>query len=124
VWTLLVLLAAEFAGLVALVVLLLVELLVDTPTSVETALALLVGVALAAVALGAVIGGVWRGRAWVRPLAVVFQVLIAAIGVGALQGAFAQPGWGWPLILVGVVGFGLLVSKPVAAWLSGRDEAS
>jgi len=76
------------------------------------------------IVLGAVLRGIWQGRAWVRAAAVVAQVLIFAIGVGALQGAFAQPGWGWPLIAIGVVGFGLLLSKPVAGWLTERDEAS
>ena len=76
------------------------------------------------IVLGAALRGIWQGRAWVRAAAVVVQVLIFAIGVGALQGAFAQPGWGWPLITIGVVGFGLLLSKPVAAWLTERDEAS
>jgi hypothetical protein len=68
--------------------------------------------------------GIWRGRAWVRAAAVVFQVLLFAVGVGALQGAFAQPGWGWPLIAVAVVGFVLAVARSTAGWLSGRDEAS
>ena len=76
------------------------------------------------IALAAVLRGIWQGRGWVRAAAVVVQVLIFAIGVGALQGAFAQPGWGWPLITIGVVGFALLMSKPVVGWLSDRDEAS
>jgi hypothetical protein len=103
---------------------LLLELLTEPPASVATALALLVLAGLTAVLLGAVLVGVWRGRAWVRAAGVVFQVLLFAIGVGALQGALAQPGWGWPLIIVAVVGFGLLVARPTAGWLSGRDEAS
>lgn len=74
--------------------------------------------------LGAVLRGIWRGRAWVRAAGVVFQVLLFAVGVGALQGAFAQPGWGWPLIIVAVIGFALFVARPTALWLSGRDEAS
>lgn len=121
-WVLLALVAAEFVGAVALVAVLLLELLVDAPASIGTAVALLVGAALVALGVGAVLVGVWRGRAWVRAAAVVIQVLIAAIGIGALQGAFAQPEWGWPLILVGLVGFGLLISKPVAGWLVRREE--
>ncbi len=97
------------------------EVLTDRPTSLGTALALVVVLGLAVVALGAVLLGVWRGRAWVRAAAVVFQVLIAALGVGALQGAFAQPEWGWPLVIVGVIGFVLVVAKSSAAWLSRRD---
>jgi hypothetical protein len=86
--------------------------------------ALLVLAGLSAVVLGAVLAGIWRGRAWVRAAGVVIQVLLFAIGVGALQGALAQPGWGWPLIIVAVIGFALFVVRPTAAWLSGRDAAS
>lgn len=108
----------------ALGILLLVELLTTAATSLGTGLALLVLAALVVVMLGAMLRGIWRGRAWVRAAAVVAQVLVFAVGVGALQGAFAQPGWGWPLIAIGVIGFGLLMSKSVVAWLTERDEAS
>ena len=124
VWALLVVVGIEFAGALALAVLLLVELLTTAPTSLGTALALLVMAVLVVVVLGAILAGISRGRAWTRAAGVVVQVLIFAIGVGALQGAFAQPGWGWPLILIAVTGFVLLISKPVAGWLSSRDEAS
>jgi hypothetical protein len=114
----------EFAGALALAILLLVELVTTTATSLGTGLALLVIAALVVAALGAALRGIWQGRAWVRAATVVAQVLIFAIGVGALQGAFAQPGWGWPLIAIGVTGFVLLMSKPVAGWLTERDAAS
>lgn len=116
--------AAEFAAATVLAILLLGELLTQPPASLATALALLVLAVLVAGVVGAVLVGIWRGRAWVRAAGVVVQVLVAAIGVGALQGALAQPAWGWPLVAVGVVGFVLLISKPLAAWLSRRDEAS
>lgn len=116
------LIALELAALAVVFVVLVVDVLVLPAASLGTALALVVTDGLAAVTLGAVLVGIWRGRAWVRAVAVVFQVLIAAIGIGALQGAFAQPGWGWPLIVVGIVGFVLLVSKSAKAWLSRRDE--
>ena len=45
-----------------------------------------------------------------------------AVGVGALQGQVAQPGWGWPLIIVAVVVFLLLFTKPVVA-ATTRGEA-
>lgn len=99
-------------------------MLVQPATWVPTAIALVVVEAIAAAALVAVLVGVWRGRAWVRSLGIVLQVLIAAIGIGALQGAFARPDWGWPLVAIGVVGFGLLLSPPIARWLSRRGEAA
>lgn len=103
---------------------LLLDLLTQPPASLATAVALLVLVAVAAAVLAGVLAGIWRGRAWVRAAGVVFQVLQFAIGVGALQGAFANPEWGWPLILVAILGFVLLVVRPTAAWLTRRDEAS
>jgi hypothetical protein len=78
---------------------------------------------LVVIVLGAALRGVWQGRAWVRAASVVVQVLVFAIGVGALQGAFAQPGWGWPLIIIGVVGFALLMSKAVVNWLNRTDDS-
>ena len=99
-------------------------MLTEPPASLPTALALVVLAVLAAVVLGAVLAGIWRGRTWVRAAGIVFQVLLFAIGVGALQGALAQPGWGWPLILVAVLGFVLVVARPTAVWLSERDAAS
>lgn len=116
--------ALEFAGVLALGIVLLVEVLTVPPASLATALALVVLAGLTAVVLGAVLLGIWRGRSWARAATVVFQVLLFAIGVGALQGAFAQPGWGWPLIVVAVIGFVLVVARPTALWLSERDAAS
>jgi hypothetical protein len=124
IWALLAVVAVEFAGVLALGILLLVEVLTVPPASLATAIALVVLAGLTAVVLGAVVVGIWRGRAWVRAASVVFQVLLFAIGVGALQGALAQPGWGWPLIIVAVIGFVLGVARPTADWLSGRDAAS
>jgi hypothetical protein len=121
---LLVVVGAQLAGVLALGILLLLELLTEPPASLATAVALFVLCLLLAGVLAAVLRGIWLGRAWVRAAGVVFQVLLFAVGVGALQGAFAQPGWGWPLIIVAVIGFGLFVARPTALWLSGRDEAS
>jgi hypothetical protein len=65
-----------------------------------------------------------RGQAWIRAAGIVWQVLQAAVGVGALQGQVAQPAWGWPLILLAVVVFVLLFVKPVMALTSVRRDAS
>lgn len=121
---LLVLVAAQFVGVLGLGILLLIEVLTVPPTSFGTAIALVVLAGATAAVLAAVLLGIWRGRAWVRAAGVVFQVLLFAVGVGALQGAFAQPEWGWPLVIVAVTGFVLFVARPTAGWLSGRDEAS
>jgi hypothetical protein len=124
VWAVTVVVALEFAGAVALVALLILDVLVLPATSVPAALALVVMAGVLAAALGAVLVGLWRARPFARALGIVFQMLFIAIGIGALQGAFAAPEWGWPLVAVGSVGFLLFMTPPVAAWLSRRDGAS
>jgi len=118
---LLVLLIGEFALVAALAVILLVELVVDRPSSYATAIALAVLAVLAAIWLGAIVVGALRGRSWIRGAAIVWQVLQFAVGAGAVSGTFSSPAWGWPLVIVAVVAFFLLLSKPVAETLLGAD---
>jgi hypothetical protein len=113
-WALLVLLTGEFLLVAALAVTLVIDLVALPATSLASGIALTVLVVIAAVWLGAILVGTWRWRSWVRSAAIVWQVLQFAVGVGALQGAFAQPVWGWPLVATAVVAVVLLVSKPVA----------
>lgn len=120
-WGLLVLLLAELALIVTLLVVLLIELLVDTPASYPSAIALTVIAALAAIWMSAIVVGALRGSAWIRGAAIVWQVLQFAVGLGALQGAFAQPDYGWPLIAVAVAAFLLLLSRPVVGSTSMRE---
>lgn len=114
-----ILLALEFGLLAVAVGYLVVELIVDVPTSLATAVALLVLVVIAAVWVAAVSVGVWRGSAWSRSAGVVWQILQFAVGIGAFQGALPQPAWGWPLVAASVVGVVLLLSKPVREWCQG-----
>jgi hypothetical protein len=120
-WALLALLALEFLLITGVVVVLVVELLVAPATSLASAIALTVVAAIAAVWVGAILAGAWRGRAWSKSAALVWQVLQFAVGLGALQGALAQPAWGWPLVLASVAGFVLCLSRPVASALTERD---
>ena len=123
-WVLVVLLAAEFAGVAALAVVLLIETLTAPPASVASGVALTVIGFIAAAWLGAIVVGTLRGQGWIRAAAIVWQVLQVAVGVGALQGQFAQPAWGWPLIVLAAVVLLLLFAKPVVALTSGRRDAS
>lgn len=113
---LLAVLSLELATVAGYAGFLVVELLVATPASLASAVALTVLVALAAVWLAAIVVGVWRGSSWIRGAGVVWHVLQFAVGIGALQGAFAQPAAGWPLAIAAVVGVVLLLSRPVAEW--------
>lgn len=121
-WLLLAILAAEFLLVAGLVVVLVVELLVAEPQSYPSALALTVLTAIAAIWLAVIVIGALRGQAWIRGAAIVWQVLQFAVGVGALQGLYAQPAIGWPLVIVSVVAFLLLLSPPVVASTSHRDR--
>ncbi|MEO6117180.1 MAG: hypothetical protein ABIP33_12410 [Pseudolysinimonas sp.] len=123
-WLLVVLLTVEFVGVAALAVVLLFETLTASGASVGGGIALSVIGIVAAAWLGAIVVGTLRGQAWIRAAAIVWQVLQVAVGVGALQGQLAQPAWGWPLIVLAVVVFLLLFTKPVVALTSVRRDES
>lgn len=112
---LLILLFVELVLVGAAAVYLVIELLIDTPQSLPSAIAILVLTVLAAVWLATIILHTMRGRSWTRGATVVWQVLQASIGFGAMQGLFPRPDLGWPLIILSLVVLGLLFTKPVMA---------
>ena len=101
---------------------LLVELLIDTPQSFASAVAILVLTALAAVGVAVVTVKLLAGEAWTRGAVVVWQVLQASIGFGSLQGLYARPDVGWPLILLAVAVLVLMFTKPVLAATARREH--
>jgi hypothetical protein len=119
---LVVLLAAECALLAAATVYLIVELIVAAPSSMTSALALLVLTAIATVWLGFIAANVLRGRAWTRGAAIVWQVLQGAVAIGCFQGIFAQPAIGWLLLVPALAVLVLLFTPPVISALSARDS--
>lgn len=121
---LIVLLTVEFLGVSALAIVLVVETLTAPSASIGGGIALTIIGVIAAAWLGAIVVGTLRGQAWVRAAAIVWQVLQVAVGVGALQGQFAQPVWGWPLIVLAAVVLLLLFAKPVVAETSARRDRS
>jgi len=55
----------------------------------------------------------------------VFGLVFSWSSAGVEQLVHPAPvQWGWPLVVVAVLGFALFVVRPTAAWLSSRDEAS
>jgi len=112
---LVVLVSAECALLTTATVYLIIELLVDTPSSLATALALTVLAALAAVFLLVVVVNILRGRAWTRGATITWQVLQIAVAIGCFQGLFARPDIGWALLLPSIAVVVLLFTKPVTA---------
>jgi hypothetical protein len=112
----------EFLLVAALAVVSVVALIGAPTRAVVSGIALTVVIVLAAVWLAAMVVGAVRGRAWIRAAAVVWQVLQIAVGIGALQGALAQPAWGWPLIVVAVAAFILLFTPQVVEATRRRDD--
>ncbi len=121
-WLLIVLLAAEFVLVAVLAVVSVVLLTSGASGDLTSGVALAIVIVLAAIGLGATVVGAIRGRSWIRAAAIVWQVVQVAVGIGALQGAVAQPVYGWPLIAVAVVAFILLFTKPVVAATSRRTD--
>ncbi|GAA2040466.1 hypothetical protein GCM10009819_27480 [Agromyces tropicus] len=107
------LLFAEAAGLAAVLVWLVVDLLVLRPSSLATALALVVLVAIATAWVAAIAVAALRRAPWSRAAAIVWQVLQLSVAVGAFQGLFARPDIGWVLLVPAITVIGLLLWPPV-----------
>lgn len=112
---------AECALLAAATIFLIVELLVATPNSYASAVALTVLTTIATIWLAVIAVNILRGRAWVRGATVVWQVLQIAVAVGAFQGVFARPDIGWLLLIPTIAALVLLFTRPVIAATSRRD---
>ena len=123
-WVLLVLLTAEAVFIGLLAVTLIFEVLTAPADSPASGIALAVLAVLATGWMVAMVVGALRGQAWIRGSAIVWQILQLAVGIGALQGAVAQPAWGVPLIVVSGVTLLLLFVPSVVAATSRRDPRS
>jgi hypothetical protein len=113
---------AECVLLAVVTVVLIFEILVATPESYPSAIALTVLAAVATVWLAFIGVNTLRGRPWIRGAAVVWQVLQIAVAVGSFQGAFARPDIGWWLLIPAIAVLGLLFTKPVIAATTRPEE--
>lgn len=86
-----VLVGLEGVGLIVLVVWQVVALIGGDSESVATGIALAVLTAVGAAAVLAFAVAVSRGQSWGRSGAIVTQVLILAVALGAVTGALAHP---------------------------------
>ncbi|MEJ1156442.1 MULTISPECIES: histidine kinase [Microbacterium] len=107
------------AGLVAWQVL---ALLAGDTGVLSTALALVVLTAVGAAAVLAFSVAIWRNESWGRSGAIVTQLLILAVAVGAATGEFAHPMAAAALALPAVVTLVLLVLAVRAAAIRERGE--
>ena len=116
-------LCAEAALLWVAVAWLILELLIATPTSLATALAILVLVLIAASWVTAIAVNSLRRRSWIRGAAVTWQLVQIAVAIGSFQGFYARPDLGWALLLPSVVVLVLLFQRRVIAeTTSARSE--
>lgn len=113
-----VLLALEALAIVALVIWQIAALAGGDTDSIESAIALLVLTGVGAVAVTAFAVATWRGRSWGRSGGIVTQLLILAVALGAVTGAYADAGTGLLLAVPAVLTLVLLV---LAVRASGRD---
>ena len=89
------------------------ELVTEVPTSLGSALAILVFVLISSAWLIAMAVGTLRAQSWVRAAALTWQVLQIAVAVGSFQGLFARSDIGWVLLFHALVVIALLFSRSV-----------
>lgn len=119
-----ILVGLEGLGLVALAVWQIVAIVAGDTASIDSALALIVLTAVGAAAVIAFAVAIWRGRSWGRSGAVVAQLLILAVALGAATGAYAEPAAALVIAAPAVVTLVLLVLAVREAGRESRDEAS
>lgn len=103
----------ECVALAAATVYLLIGLVSAHPDSYASAIAEVVFTLIAAIWLGVMGVHTLQGRPWIRAGVAVWQFLQIAIGIGTLQGIFAQPTVGWLLIVPAVIALVLLFAPSV-----------
>lgn len=119
-----VLLALEGVAIVALVIWQVWALSTGDTDTVESAIALIVLTAVGAVAVIAFALASWRGQSWGRSGGIVTQLLILAVALGAVTGAYADLVTGLALALPAVVTLVLLLLAVRAAGREARGTAS
>ena len=103
------LVALEGIGLVALTVWQVVAVVTGDTASLDSALALIVLTAVGAAIVLAFAMAIWHGQSWGRSGAIVAQLLVLAVALGAATGAYADPTSALVLAAPALVGLVLLV---------------
>jgi hypothetical protein len=110
-----VIVGAEALVMAGVTLWLILELLTVRPTSYETALAILVLSAIAALFLAFVTVHLLRARPWTRAATLTWQLFQLVIAVGCFQGIVGTPTIGVYLLVPAVLGLILLFSPSVVA---------
>ncbi|KHK98887.1 histidine kinase [Microbacterium mangrovi] len=116
-----VILALECLGVLILAGVQVVDLLIGDVVDPVSGIALIVLTVLGAAAVGAFAAATWRGASWGRSGGIVVQLLVLAVALGALTGAYAQPLIGLVLAVPAIVGLVVLVLAVRQAGASRRD---
>lgn len=119
-----VLVALEGVGLVALTIWQIVAIVARDTASIDSAIALVVLTAVGAAAVIAFAIAIWRGRSWGRSGAIVTQLLILAVALGAATGAYAEPQVALLIAAPAALTLVLLVLAVREAGRAPQDEAS
>lgn len=119
-----VLLALEGLAIIALVIWQVVALVTGDTDSLESALALVILTAVGAVAVLAFAVATWRSQSWGRSGGIVVQLLILAVALGAVTGAYAEPATGLLLAAPAILTLVLLVVAVRGAGREARGAAS
>lgn len=110
-----VIVGAEALVMAGVVLWLVVELLTERPASYETAMAILVLAAIAAVFLAFVAVHTLSAKPWTRAATLVWQLLQIVIAIGCFQGLVASPEVGWYPLVPAVLSLVLLFTPTVVA---------
>lgn len=103
----------EAALLAVLAGFLVYELAIEVPTSLASALGMIVLTVIASGWLVVVGVGALHAKPWVRAAALTWQVLQLAVAVGSFQGMFARDDIGWILLVPAVLVIALLFTRSV-----------
>ena len=115
-----VVLALESLGLLVLAGVQVVDFVLGDVVDAVSGVALIVMTVLGAVIAGAFAAAAWRGASWGRSGGIVVQLMVLAVALGAVTGAYAQPAIGIALAVPAIVGFVALVLAVRQAGASGR----
>jgi len=124
VWLAVVLVAIEALVLAIAVVVLLVDVVTLTPSSLASAVALIVLTAVATVWVAWIAVSLRRGAPWSRGGAVFWQLVQLAIALGAIQGSFAQPLIGAAIAVPSILVLVLMCTRSVMQHTRRPDPES
>lgn len=119
-----VLVGLEGLGIAALAGWMVLSLFAGDTAELGTALALLVMTAVAAVGVIAFAVAIFRGHGWGRSGAIVTQLLILAVALGAATGAYAHPLVALALAIPAIVTLVVVIAAARAAGRAARAAGS